>query len=100
MSLEEIAKKINTCTLCPLFQNRKNAVPGEGPSTADIMIIGEGPGQEEDDQGRPFVGRAGKLLTQALESAGLKREEVFITNVVKCRPPKNREPTTEEKKPA
>lgn len=96
-SLQEIAEKIKSCTFCPLSKNRTNAVPGDGPSKADIMIIGEGPGEDEDEQGRPFFGRAGKLLTQALESAGLKREEVFITNVVKCRPPENREPTIVER---
>ena len=72
-------------------------MPGEGPDKADLVIVGEGPGREEDLQGRPFVGRAGKLLTAALESAGLRREEVFITNVVKCRPPENRTPTEDER---
>lgn len=71
-------------------------MPGEGPANADIMLIGEGPGQREDEQGRPFVGAAGSLLNQLLLQAGLRRPEVFITNLVKCRPPNNREPTPEE----
>jgi DNA polymerase len=72
-------------------------VPGEGPSDARIVIVGEGPGREEDKSGRPFVGRAGKLLTRVLESAGLSRDEAFVTNVVKCRPPGNRQPTRRER---
>ncbi len=95
--LEEIALQIRSCRLCPLWANRRNAVPGEGNPRAEIMIVGEGPGEDEDLQGRPFVGRSGRLLTEALENAGIKREEVFITNVVKCRPPQNREPTPEER---
>lgn len=73
-------------------------MPGEGNPRAELMFIGEGPGEEEDMQGRPFVGRSGKLLTEALEKAGIRREDVYITNVVKCRPPENREPTPEERK--
>lgn len=95
--LEKIADEIISCTKCPLHKNRTNAVPGEGNYEAEVMFIGEAPGAEEDRQGRPFVGAAGKLLTEALNEAGFKREEVFITNIVKCRPPGNRVPTTEER---
>jgi DNA polymerase len=90
--LNEIAQEIRQCKKCDLAGTRKNAVPGEGPSNAEIMLIGEGPGYYENEQGRPFVGQAGKFLNELLESGGLKREEVFITNVVKCRPPGNRDP--------
>ncbi len=82
--------------LCDLHHSRKNAVPGEGPVDAEIMFIGEGPGFHENEQGRPFVGAAGKFLEELLATIGMKREEVFITNVVKCRPPKNRDPLPEE----
>jgi uracil-DNA glycosylase len=81
-----------SCTLCDLCRNRQHAVPGEGPSNAPIMLIGEAPGIEEDRTGRPFVGRAGKLLTDALKQSGLEREKTFITSIIKCRPPKNRKP--------
>ena len=80
------------CTKCELHKSRRIAVPGEGPEDAKIMFVGEGPGQNEDEQGRPFVGAAGKFLTELLESIGLKRSDVFITNIVKCRPPNNRAP--------
>ncbi|MCS7138205.1 MAG: uracil-DNA glycosylase [Candidatus Caldarchaeum sp.] len=96
-SLEEVAEEIRLCRLCPLWRSRTNTVPGEGRRDAEVMVVGEGPGEEEDAQGRPFVGRSGRLLTEALEKAGLRREEVFITNVVKCRPPDNREPLPEER---
>ena len=100
MNSEDIVKEINsevsTCTLCDLHYSRKNAVPGEGPSNSEIMFIGEGPGFHENEQGRPFVGAAGKFLEELLSKIGLQREEVFITNVVKCRPPKNRDPLPEE----
>ena len=95
--LEKIASEILVCVKCPLHKNRTNAVPGEGNPRAEVMFIGEAPGAEEDKQGRPFVGAAGKLLTEALTRAGLSRDEVFITNIVKCRPPKNRVPTEEER---
>jgi DNA polymerase len=95
--LESIAAEVRACRLCPLANGRDKAVPGEGPPHAHIMLVGEGPGREEDQSGRPFVGRAGKLLTRVLESAGLSRDEAFITNVVKCRPPKNRQPTKRER---
>jgi len=91
-TLVEIRAEIAQCTKCPLANGRKNTVPGEGPADAEIMFIGEGPGFYENEQGKPFVGQAGKFLDELLESAGLKRERVFITNVVKCRPPGNRDP--------
>ncbi len=94
--LAEIAQEVQSCARCPLVQGRTRAVPGEGPLDAGIMLIGEGPGFQEDQQGRPFVGPAGELLNQLLGLAGLSREQVFITNIVKCRPPNNREPLPEE----
>jgi uracil-DNA glycosylase family 4 len=94
--LELVHSEIITCTKCELHKERKNAVPGEGPTDARIMFVGEGPGQNEDDQGRPFVGAAGKFLTELLGSIGLKRSDVFITNIVKCRPPNNRAPKKSE----
>ncbi len=90
--LQEIARQIHSCSDCQLAQGRTLAVPGEGPETADLMFIGEGPGYNEDKQGRPFVGAAGQFLEQLLASIGLTREQVFITNMVKCRPPNNRDP--------
>ena len=89
---EELTKRIQVCTDCPLSRTRTNAVPGDGPASADIMMIGEGPGFHEDRQGLPFVGPAGRFLDHLIASSGLKREDVFITNVVKCRPPNNRDP--------
>jgi uracil-DNA glycosylase len=94
--LASVHSEIMGCTRCELHKSRKNAVPGEGPVDARIMFVGEGPGQNEDEQGRPFVGAAGKLLTELLESIGLSRSEVFITNIVKCRPPGNRAPRKPE----
>jgi uracil-DNA glycosylase len=94
--LATVHSQIMRCTKCELHKSRKNAVPGEGPVNAKIMFVGEGPGQNEDEQGRPFVGAAGKLLTELLESVGLSRCEVFITNIVKCRPPSNRAPRKPE----
>jgi uracil-DNA glycosylase family 4 len=94
--LTELCEGIKTCQECILAQGRTNAVPGEGPEDADIMFIGEGPGFHEDRQGRPFVGAAGKYLEELLETIGLTREDVYITNVVKCRPPGNRDPQVEE----
>jgi uracil-DNA glycosylase family 4 len=91
-ALNAIASKIAGCTRCELSFSRKNAVPGEGPVDSQVMFIGEGPGFFENEQGRPFVGQAGKFLEELLEMNGLKREQVFITNVVKCRPPGNRDP--------
>ena len=97
MNWDELVDAINNCKKCPLHKTRKHAVVGEGPRDAKIMFIGEAPGREEDLTGRPFVGRAGKLLTESLSAVGIKREEVYIGNVVKCRPPNNRDPTEEEK---
>lgn len=94
--LEVLAREIATCTRCLLHGGRTNVVPGEGQSDADIMFIGEAPGFHEDQQARPFVGAAGQFLEELLESIGLTRGEVFITNVVKCRPPGNRDPLPEE----
>ena len=94
--LREIASEIVVCPLCELARTRTKAVPGEGDPNARIMLIGEGPGWHEDQQGRPFVGAAGKFLNELLAIAGLKREDVFITNVVKCRPPGNRDPMPDE----
>lgn len=95
-SLELIASEVGACTKCPLHKGRLQAVPGEGNANADILFIGEGPGAQEDKTGRPFVGASGQLLTEMLGSVGLKREDVFIANVVKCRPPGNRDPIPEE----
>ncbi len=96
MTLEQLEEAVHACTLCPLSQGRTHAVPGEGPLNADIMFIGEGPGFHEDRQGRPFVGAAGQFLEELLASIGLTREQVYITNVVKCRPPGNRDPVPTE----
>jgi DNA polymerase len=96
-TLTEIAAQISTCTACPLSRSRTRTVPGEGnPNRPDILFIGEGPGADEDAQGRPFVGAAGQLLNKMIEAMGYRREEVFIANVVKCRPPGNRVPLPEE----
>jgi len=94
--LEELNRQIAACQRCRLGQMRTRAVPGEGPPDAQIMFIGEAPGFHEDRQGRPFVGAAGKFLDELLASIGLKREEVFIANVIKCRPPGNRDPRPDE----
>jgi uracil-DNA glycosylase family 4 len=94
--LNQVAKEVSDCTKCELHYSRKRAVPGEGPSNADILFIGEGPGFHENEQGRPFVGAAGRFLEELLESIGMSREQVYITNVVKCRPPGNRDPRPEE----
>jgi uracil-DNA glycosylase family 4 len=94
--LESLAAEISRCTRCLLHRGRTKAVPGVGPSNAEIIFIGEAPGFHEDQQGLPFVGAAGNFLDELLESIGLKREEVFIANVIKCRPPGNRDPLPEE----
>jgi len=94
--LEAIAEEITVCRRCKLWKTRKNAVPGEGSSESQIMFIGEAPGYWEDVKGKPFVGAAGKFLDTLLSEAGLSRENVFIGNVLKCRPPKNREPSPDE----
>ena len=93
---EYLENSIKSCNRCKLCSTRKNIVFGEGNKQADLMFIGEGPGADEDIQGRPFVGRAGKLMDQAFKGIGIKREEVYIANVVKCRPPGNRNPEIDE----
>ncbi len=98
-TLNLIAEEVSVCKQCTLAGTRKLAVPGEGPVTARVMLIGEGPGFHENEQGRPFVGAAGKFLDELLAKGGFKRSEVFITNVVKCRPPGNRDPLPEELEP-
>ncbi len=95
-TLARIAKDVSVCTNCALHEGRKKSVPGDGPATAEIMFIGEGPGFHENEQGRPFVGAAGKFLDQLLAQADVTRADVFIANVVKCRPPGNRDPLPEE----
>ena len=94
--LKQVAEETSVCTKCELHHSRKNAVPGEGPADADILFIGEGPGFHENEQGRPFVGAAGRFLEELLETVRMSREQVYITNVVKCRPPGNRDPHPEE----
>jgi DNA polymerase len=95
-TLEQVAAMVAACTLCPLCRTRKNPVPGEGDAQARLMLVGEGPGQTEDETGRPFVGAAGNLLDDILRAIEIPRERVFIANVVKCRPPKNRTPLPDE----
>lgn len=95
-ALKALREEIGDCQRCKLCKNRKNIVFGEGSPEAEIMFIGEGPGRDEDIQGRPFVGEAGKLLTNLIVKLGMKREEVYIANIVKCRPPNNREPEEDE----
>ncbi|MEM5875623.1 MAG: type-4 uracil-DNA glycosylase [Candidatus Aenigmatarchaeota archaeon] len=90
--LQKIAEEIKNCKKCPLFKERKNAVPGEGNINKKIVIVGEAPGYNEDIMGRPFVGKAGKLLDDFIKFIGVERRDIFITNVVKCRPPNNRQP--------
>ncbi len=94
--LKEISSQVAVCEQCKLHHSRKNSVPGEGPHDAEILFIGEGPGFYENEQGRPFVGQAGKFLDELLVTAGFSRSSVFITNVVKCRPPENRDPELDE----
>jgi DNA polymerase len=95
-ALDQIAHEVSLCKLCPLHVGRTNSVPGEGHPETEVVFVGEGPGFNEDQQGRPFVGAAGGLLNELLKAIGWKREEVFITNVVKCRPPQNRDPEPNE----
>ena len=94
--LRAVASEVRACEACKLHLSRKNAVPGEGPAASELVFIGEGPGFHENEQGRPFVGAAGKYLDELLATIGLSREQVFIGNVVKCRPPGNRDPLPEE----
>jgi DNA polymerase len=95
-SISKISNEVLVCTKCRLCETRRNAVPGEGSVEGKVMFVGEAPGEQEDFQGRPFVGAAGKLLTELLASIGLRREDVYITNIVKCRPPNNRPPRKDE----
>ena len=94
--LDRLAEEVRTCTRCDLHLTANKGVPGEGPADADVMLVGEAPGFNEDKQGRPFVGAAGRFLEELLGEAGLKRSEVYITNVVKHRPPNNRDPLPPE----
>jgi uracil-DNA glycosylase len=96
MAMEELKIQIYACQRCRLWQGSKHAVPGEGPQDAIIMIVGQNPGAEEDESGRPFVGRAGKYLTKTLAEYGIKREDIYITNIVKHTSPKNRKPYPDE----
>ena len=95
--IQKIKLQVTKCTKCELSETRNNSVPGKGNYKADVIFVGEAPGKNEDVNGEPFIGIAGKKLTMALESAGVTREEVYITNIVKCRPPKNRVPTIDER---
>lgn len=94
--LDELHREIMECRLCALCEGRTHAVPGEGNKKTKVMFVGEAPGRDEDLQGRPFVGQAGRLLTNMLGSIGIRREDVFIANVLKCRPPQNRNPQPDE----
>jgi len=94
--LEQLAKAIRVCTKCPLHQSRTHAVPGDGNPSAKVMIIGEAPGKDEDQSGHPFVGASGRFLNHVLQGTNLVREDLFITNIVKCRPPNNRTPKQNE----
>ena len=96
MSMEEFNMQIYGCTRCRLWQGAKHGVPGEGPLNAKVMLVGQNPGADEDELGRPFVGRAGKFLTKMLTEHGIKREDLFITNIVKHVSPQNRKPFTDE----
>ena len=96
ITLDEVRKELGDCTRCKLHRTRKTIVFGEGNEKTKLMFIGEGPGYDEDVQGRPFVGKAGQLLTKILQSINLPREEVYITNIIKCRPPQNRNPEPDE----
>ena len=96
MNLQELEQQIKNCEKCDLWKTRTNSVIGEGSLDAPLMFIGEAPGFNEDKQGKPFVGQAGKVFDELLNSCGLKREEIYITNILKCRPPKNRNPSENE----
>lgn len=96
LEIDKVRSSIVNCKLCKLYKTRVNAVPGEGKCNAKIMLVGEAPGRKEDELGKPFVGMAGKILDQVLNKAGIDRSKIFITNVVKCRPPGNRIPDEEE----
>jgi DNA polymerase len=94
--LKSISRQISSCTNCQLCKTRKNTVPGEGPANAKLFFIGEAPGKTEDETGKPFCGQSGRLLTEMLENAGIDRRDIFITSILKCRPPNNRKPQKEE----
>jgi DNA polymerase len=94
--LDKLADRIRACERCRLCKTRNNAVPGEGPSDANLFFIGEAPGRNEDETGRPFIGQSGRLLTSLLQDAGIDRKKVFITSILKCRPPNNRKPKGDE----
>jgi len=94
--MERLVQAITNCTVCDLYRTRTHVVPGKGPTNASIMIVGEAPGAEEDACGEPFVGAAGKMLTRLLKEAGINRDDVFITNILKCRPPGNADPTPDQ----
>ncbi|MEQ8765550.1 MAG: uracil-DNA glycosylase [Planctomycetota bacterium] len=96
IALQDVREEANACTRCRLAETRTNVVFGEGSLSAQVMFVGEGPGADEDEQGRPFVGKAGQLLTKIIESIQLRREDVYIANVLKCRPPNNRDPRPDE----
>ena len=96
LTLDEVAEQVRACTLCELYRSRTQGVPGDGNPSAEVMFIGEAPGWHEDKQGLPFVGAAGQFLNEMLESIGLTRDEVFVTNIVKSRPPGNRDPLPDE----
>ncbi|MFN7105913.1 MAG: uracil-DNA glycosylase family protein [Pyrobaculum sp.] len=96
MLLERLEDEVKNCKKCDLYRARKNAVPGEGSGVLGVMIVGEAPGAREDEVGKPFVGAAGQILNTVLDNLGVARRDVYITNVVKCRPPKNRAPTSRE----
>ena len=96
LTLAGVREELGECTRCPLHRTRRNLVFGEGSAGAKLVFVGEAPGEEEDNQGRPFVGRAGQLLTKIIDAMGLKREEVYICNILKCRPPGNRNPKEDE----
>lgn len=95
-ALRKIASEVRRCKKCPLYKERTKAVPGEGPANARMFFVGEAPGKAEDEKGKPFVGSAGKILDEALEKAGLQRSKVFITSILRCRPPNNRNPKAGE----
>lgn len=96
MKLKNLCKTASNCAQCPLHESRTNVVFGEGPENADIMLVGEGPGEKEDETGRPFIGRSGKLLTDLIHQAGMDRQDIYITSIVKCRPENNRMPRKSE----
>jgi len=95
-SLDDLAMEIRRCKQCPLHQTRRQAVPGVGPVTADVFLLGEAPGEEEDRKGRPFIGNTGKLMGRLVQNAGIDRRRLFISNTVRCRPPNNRDPLPDE----